>query len=481
MKLSELLAGIEYTLVQGSLEIQITGLSQDTREDSLDGFLYFAVPGTQVDGHNYIDQAIEKGCSVVVCENIPEILHENISYVQVASVSAVMGVIASTFYGNPSQHMKVIAVTGTNGKTTVATVAYQALQHLQKKTVLFSTAGDFFDGSPLALTRKAPSSIEVIELHKQLAEVYKQGAEYVCLEATSHGLHQNRLHGLVVDVAIFTNLSQDHLDYHGTMNHYAEAKKRLFDQLTPDVYALINYDDEYGAFMVTDTKADIVSYGNNGHDYTFDIQETSLDGMNVSFNGNTLKLPVVGAFNAYNFLAVYASLEKLGFETRHIVESLESSHGVRGRLEIVPGSDCIGIVDYAHSPDALENVLTTLKQLPHNRIITVFGCGGDRDRAKRPQMALVAETHSDIVIVTNDNPRTEDPQNIFDDIRAGFTKSHSGHAVIADREQAIKRAVDIAQAGDIVLVAGKGHEDYQIIGTEKIHFDDREVLEKYLK
>lgn len=481
MKLFTLLEGISTEKIIGEHNPDIKILSQDSRDEDLTQGLYFAVSGSQVDGHDFIDDAIIKGSVAVVCEKIPQHINSNITYVVIKNIQKEMGRIAGNFYGHPSRKLKIIAVTGTNGKTSVATFASQALQKLGQKTLLLSTAGNYFNGEEIAINRKASSSTEIIELQKILQEFVDRGAQYCCLEATSHALDQERLSGIDIDVAIFTNLTRDHLDYHGTIEHYANAKKKLFDFLNPESIAVTNYDDDFGRTVVSDTQAKVVGYGGGKeiYDYSFDLQTMNIKGVKVLFNQNLMSLPIIGVFNVYNTLAVYALLSELGFAIKDIQKSLESISGVPGRLQIIPNNKKIlALVDYAHTPDALENVLKTLQAIPHNNIITVFGCGGDRDTGKRAPMAVISEKYSDKVIATSDNPRTEDPEKILEDIRHGFTRDT--HVIIQDREDAIKYAIQELQPSDILLVAGKGDEDYQIIGTEKQYFDDSKVVQKYL-
>ncbi len=560
MQLKEILKNISLKEIIGNENIEIDNLSQDTREDFTQKTLYFAVPGTQVDGHDFIEQAIEKGSVAVVCERLPETWHDttfpskksdvmddekdviasgakrneaisginhgaqsrnknnnlpsgdchvapfhsaprndkynkiasrthnDITFILVDSVTEVMGNIVANFYGNPSEKLDVIAVTGTNGKTTIATLLYQAFLGLGKKAALFSTAGDFINGQKTETQKKASSSMEVIEFQKNLAKAVGEKCDYVCIEATSHALDQNRLNGTKIKAGIYTNLTQDHLDYHKDFEAYARAKQKLFSLLDEKSFALINIDDPYGAMMTEKMKAKILTYGNKKYpnpihrDFVFEVVDFSMEGTRVRFNEKEYTIQLVGLFNMYNMLAVYGTLIQLGFSNQEMKDILANLKGARGRMELVRGKreGVVGIVDYAHTPDALENVLKTLQELPHHRIITVVGVGGDRDRKKRPLMAKIAQEQSDYAVYTSDNPRTEDPEQIFSDLLSGCDTSLKNYEKIEDREKAIQRAVELAQEGDIILVAGKGHEDYQIMGTKKIHFDDREVLERYL-
>jgi UDP-N-acetylmuramoyl-L-alanyl-D-glutamate--2,6-diaminopimelate ligase len=488
MKLIDTLQDVNYISIIGNNDIEISNLSQDTREGFIEGTAYFAVKGTQIDGHIFIEQAIQKGACAIFCEQLPEKIIETVQYVVLESVISVMGNIVANFYGNPSRNMKIIAVTGTNGKTTIATVLYQSLLALGEKAALFSTAGDFINGVEFHSEKKASSSMEIIEFQKNLKKALEQNCKYICIEATSHALDQKRLVGTDIFGAIFTNLTQDHLDYHGDIHSYSRAKKKLFDMLREESFSLINSDDSYGPIMVSETKSRIINYGDALHkntlnrDLTFEIMGFGLTGTKLKVNDSIIEVPFVGTFNMYNILAVYGVLRELDYSKENIARVLSTIKGARGRMEIVTGKreTVVGIVDYAHTPDALENVLKTLKELPHNKIITLVGVGGDRDRLKRPQMAKIAQEGSDYVVFTSDNPRTESPEQIFSDLLAGCDTLNKNFEKIEDREEAIKKAISISGPGDIILVAGKGHEDYQIIGTKKHHFDDKVVLEKYL-
>jgi len=482
MNLKTLLKNISVTNIIGSTEINISRISQDSRDkDFLQG-LYFAVIGTQVDGHKFIDEVINKNANCIVCSVVPRELKTDVTYVLVEDVSKTIGQIASRFYGDPSQKIKIIAITGTNGKSSVATFISQSLSHLQKNNILLSTAGDYYNGTEIDLQRNAPSSLEVIELQKVLKEYVGYGAEYCVLEATSQALDQNRLSGIRIHRALFTNLAEDHLDYHGTMNKYAEAKKRLFDNLDSEAIAITNSDDDYGDYMVSDTQALTKTVSKEKGNYVFDLKEMSISGMYLTINNTSMRIPLIGEFNAYNGSMTYACLETLDINPAEIKSAMEHVQGVPGRMQSVANNENILVlVDYAHSRDALDNVLRTLKIIPHNNIISIVGCGGDRDATKRAPMAKITQKLSDYSIFTSDNPRTENLQNIFDDMKQGLSLVENNYEFIDSRETAIKTAIQKAKAHDIVLVAGKGHENYQIIGTEKKHFDDVEIAQKYLK
>jgi len=481
MNLSELLNSIETLQIVGDSHKEILAISQDTRDITKRGTLYCALKGHEFDGHDYIDDAIKKGATTIVCKNIPALPVENITYIRVSEPQKNVGLLASCFYGNPSQKMSIVGVTGTNGKTTVAHATYSSLLHLGAQPLLISTAGDFFNGEEVHTEKKASSSIEPVTLHRTLAYYLEQGCTHACLEVTSHALDQDRANGISFDIAVFTNLTQDHLDYHKTMEHYSASKKKFFDALTEDAVAITNTDSDYGMYMVKNTKAQVISYGQKDADITLSDITLSQEGQTFTINDKLVTSKQIGVFNAYNTTAVFIALVTLGYSDESIVQSLSHIQSAKGRMQIIPNTTGIcAIVDYAHTPDALENVLVTLTDLPHKQIITVFGCGGDRDALKRPQMAQIAEKYSDIVIITNDNPRTEDPEKIIADIAKGFSTENNDHQRIISREEAIEKAVTLASKDDIILVAGKGHEEYQIIGTKKHSFSDQEVLKKYL-
>lgn len=475
MKLSECIYNTKTQEVVGSLDIEIQDISSDSR-DIKGGSLFFAYKGQRFDGHQYISDAIEKGAVAIVCEKLPENLKERITYIQVEKVSELIGKIASNFFGNPSKELVIVGVTGTNGKTSIASSLYHAFKKAGKNSALFSTIALYFNDEKRESTH---TTLDAISVQRNLREAVSLGITHVAMEVSSHALDQGRVEGVDFDVAIFSNLSHDHLDYHHTMEEYAASKKKLFDMLSSDAYAIYNHDDEYGAYMVSESKAKKLSYGSSNADYLISDISLEASGTTWKLNNENLETSHLGQFNVYNLSSVYVVLSVLGIENKKDI--ISQILGIEGRMQVVQGKGITGIVDYAHTPDALENALQTLRELPHRKIICIFGCGGDRDTKKRPEMALVAENNSDIIIVTSDNPRTEDQNKIFADIEQGFTKSSTGHAVITSREEAVRRSVDIAQEGDIILLAGKGHEKYQIIGTTKHPFDDIEVLAKYLK
>lgn len=483
MNITNICNDIEYLEIIGDPDTEITTLSQDSRDENLKGAMYFAVPGTVVDGHAFISEVITKGARAIVCEEIPATIPKGVTFIKVKDIKHEMGIMASTFYAYPSSELTVIAVTGTNGKTSVSTYVAKALEYLDAEVLLLSTAGDYVGGKKIETHRKAGTSLEVLELHKIMRKYVDAGVNYCCLEATSIALDQGRLSGIDIDYAIFTNLTQDHLDYHKNFDDYGHAKSLLFKHLKDNAVAISNFDDAFGEKIITETKAKVVSYGqhNTDYDYSFIMEGTTPSGTECRINGQLLHLPLIGTFNMYNATASFAVLSELALPTKNIVEALEHVSGVKGRMEMVENSrNIFALVDYAHSPDALENVLATLKEIPHHSIITVFGCGGDRDRTKRPHMARIGQSMSDKVIYTSDNPRTESLEQIFTDMREGIDPDQHNFHFVESREEAIRRAVTIATENDIILVAGKGHEDYQIIGDKKFPFDDSKVLSRYL-
>jgi UDP-N-acetylmuramoyl-L-alanyl-D-glutamate--2,6-diaminopimelate ligase len=450
----------------------VSGLAIDSRKVK-EGFLFFAVPGTQVDGHDFVDQAIENGANVVVYENDLE-EKDGVQYIQVHSVQNIIGVAASRFFDEPSKELFIVGVTGTNGKTSIATILYQIAAGLGIKAGLLSTIENRIGDTVLPATH---TTGDAITIQQNMSDMLSAGCTHVFMEVSSHALHQGRVIGVDFNHAIFTNLTQDHLDYHKTLGEYFEAKKIFFDMLTDKAIAITNIDDPAGEKIVSDTSAKVMTYGKVDSDYKLAVNSMNQNGLEISINGEKIELPLIGEFNAYNFTSMYASLVESGVSVEDIKVALSAVTGVPGRMERVSGRGVLGVVDYAHTPDAVENVLETLGALKEKRIITVIGAGGDRDKGKRPLMATAAEKGSDIVILTSDNPRTENPEDIIKDMKAGL----GSYAIIEiDRREAIKKAADLAEPGDIILLAGKGHEDYQIIGEEKTHFSDKEELTKAL-
>jgi UDP-N-acetylmuramoyl-L-alanyl-D-glutamate--2,6-diaminopimelate ligase len=474
-RLSDLLERIKPLKVVGSADREVEALSFDSREVG-EGYCFFAVRGTQVDGHNFIAKATDAGASVVVCETLPEALNERVSYVVVEDSTAAMADIAAAFYGNPSQQLTLVGVTGTNGKTTIATLLYDMFTAMGYRAGLISTVVYRIGAETLPSTHTTP---DVIRLNAMLRRMVDAGCTHCFMEVSSHSVVQQRIRGLHFKGAAFTNLTHDHLDYHGTFAEYIKAKKGLFDGLAKDAFAVVNVDDRNGEVMLQNTRAKGYRYSlRAAADFKCKLMEMHFDGMLLQMDGNEVWVNFLGRFNASNLLAVYAVAVLLGEPREEVLRVLSVLHSVAGRFEPVrSASGKVAIVDYAHTPDALENVIDTIDEIrgEGNRLIVVCGCGGDRDATKRPEMGKIASERADVAIFTSDNPRTEDPEKILDDVVRGAVAG-AQTLRITDRRQAIATAAMLAQAGDIILIAGKGHEDYQIIGREKIHFDDREEI-----
>ena len=482
MELEELLRAIEPQRIIGDVGKNISGIHADSRKIA-GGYLFIAVKGTAVDGHSYIGTAIEKGATAVVCEVMPEKLRENCTYIQVADSSDALGKLASAWNGYPSAKIKLVGVTGTNGKTTVATLLYEMFRRLGHKTGLLSTVCNYIDGEPVEATHTTP---DPIELNRLLAEMANAGCEYVFMEASSHAIDQKRISGLKFDGGIFTNLTRDHLDYHKTVEAYLKAKKMFFDNLPSTAFAITNIDDKSGWVMLQNTAARKLTYSlRTLADFKGKIIESHFDGTELLINGKEVIVHFVGRFNAYNLLAVYGAAVSLGKEPEEVLLVLSTLHSVSGRFETIPSPlGYTAIVDYAHTPDALTNVLNGIHEVldSKGRIITVVGAGGNRDKGKRPLMAKEAVKLSDQVILTSDNPRFEDPEEIIKDMVAGLDARDLAKTLcITDRTQAIKTAALLAGKGDVILVAGKGHEDYQDVQGVKHHFDVREKLREIFK
>ncbi len=467
MTLNEILLGINdpYTIV-GDKNIDIKDVSLSSFHIT-PGTCFFAINGTKSDGHDFIDNVINKGAVCIVCQILPEKLQDGVTYILTDDSSLFVGPMAANFYGNPSQKLKVIGVTGTNGKTTIATMVYKMLVGFMRKASILSTNGDFINDEIYSFKRESPTTPDAIFIQKFFKNSLDSGCDYVVMEVSSHSVVQHRINGINFTGAVFTNLSHDHLDYHHTIENYALAKKGFFDTLPETSFAVINIDDSYGRYMVLDSKAKIYTYGFNG---TADYSEI-------------IDSQLIGHFNEYNTLAVYVVGELLGFDKTHIKKIIKSLT-VRGRFELVYNNFGIRVVvDYAHTPDGVENVLETARDLIKNngRLITIMGCGGDRDSAKRPVMGRLAYDLSDILIITSDNPRTEDPDGIINEIKKGLPDEITKQVVFeSDRRLAIAQSKLIAKSGDVVMVLGKGHETYQEINGVKNHFDDREVvIEEY--
>ncbi|MDR6463635.1 UDP-N-acetylmuramoyl-L-alanyl-D-glutamate--2,6-diaminopimelate ligase [Chryseobacterium sediminis] len=482
MIITELVNRIPVLEIHGDNNRDVTELVIDSRKVT-ENALYIAMRGTVVDGHSFIASAIEKGAAAIVCEEFPETLVENVTYVQVKDSSKALGHLASNFYGNPSQKLKLIGVTGTNGKTSVSTLLFDVFKNLGYESALLSTVEIRIGEEIIPATHTTP---DVITINRILAEAVEKGCEFAFMEVSSHGIAQNRIEGLHFKIAGFTNLTHDHLDYHKTFEEYLKTKKRFFDQLEDTAIAITNVDDKNGNVMLQNTKAKKKSYAlKTMADYHGKLLEVDFNGMLLNFNGKEFWTTLTGKFNVYNLLLVFGIAEELGFEQDEILQAVSKLKRVSGRFETFKSDGGIFfIVDYAHTPDALENILDSINDIrtKNERLITVFGCGGDRDHSKRPEMGNIATKKSTLAIITSDNPRTEDPAQIIKEIEAGVEpQNFSKYTSIPDRREAIKMAIKFAEPKDIVLVAGKGHETYQEINGVKHHFDDKEVINELWK
>jgi len=480
--LSDIIEGLAFTELQGSADVEITAVVFDSRK-VVPGCIFVAVKGTAVDGHDYILQAIEQGAIAVVCEELPSRVTGEVDFLMVANSSEALAIIAANFYGNPSSKLKLVGVTGTNGKTTIATMLYKLFRDMGYKCGLLSTVENQIDGNVTAATHTTPDPVVLNEL---LSEMVEQGCDYCFMEVSSHAIDQRRISALTFTGAIFSNLTHDHLDYHKTFEKYLKAKKKFFDDLPSNAFALTNIDDKNGNVMLQNTKAHKKTYAlKSMADYKARILENQFEGLHLQIDGEEVWFKMVGTFNAYNLLAVYSAAMLLEQDKTSILTSLSKLTGARGRFDyIVAPNKIIGIVDYAHSPDAVQNILSTVHDIRKNneKVITVVGCGGDRDKTKRPLMAKAACEWSDKVILTSDNPRSEDPAQIIKDMEEGVDPAFKRHTLsIVDRREAIKTACMLANPGDIVVVAGKGHEKYQEVKGVRSHFDDMEELTNIFK
>ena len=482
MKLNEVLKNITPIKIVGNDNVEITGVNIDSRRIKA-GHLFVAIKGTQVDGHQFIDKAIELGADAVLCEELPEKLSDHVTYVQVESTEDAVGKVATLFYGNPSHKLKLVGVTGTNGKTTIATLLYNMFRKFGYKVGLLSTVCNYIDDVEVPADHTTPDPIELNEL---LAKMVEAGCEYAFMECSSHAIHQKRIGGLKFAGGLFTNLTRDHLDYHKTFENYRNAKKAFFDGLPKDAFAITNADDKNGMIMVQNTKATVKTYSiRSMADFRARILECHFEGMYLEIDGREVGVQFIGKFNVSNLLAVYGAAIMLGKKPEDILLVLSTLHSVSGRLEPIHSPEGFtAIVDYAHTPDALANVLNAIHEVLDGKghVITVCGAGGNRDKGKRPLMAQEAVRQSDKVIITSDNPRFEDPQEIINEMLAGLNEQQMRKVIsIVDRKEAIRTACMMAQKGDVVLVAGKGHENYQEIKGVKHHFDDKEVLHEIFK
>lgn len=475
MKLFDLINGIT-PLTQVALNPEVTDICFDSRKVG-QGSCFVAQVGTKVDGHQYIDVCIRQGAVAVVCERMPQRVSPQVAYVVVENSDLALGIMADNFYGHPSRQLRLIGITGTNGKTTTVTLLHRMFRQNGYHVGLLSTIVNKIDEVEVPATHTTP---DALELNSLLHQMVQAGCQYAFMEVSSHAIVQHRIGGLTFAGGIFSNITHDHLDFHKTMANYIAAKKMFFDNLPAEAFALTNIDDRNGMVMVQNTKARVQTYSlQRMADFRCRVVEDTFQGLQLEMNGREVWTRLVGRFNAYNLTAIYAAAVLSGIDEAEALRLLSTLEAAEGRFQYVSGKGITAIVDYAHTPDALENVLSTINDIRRDcqQLITVVGCGGDRDKTKRPEMAKIACTLSDRLILTSDNPRTEDPERILDDMEAGLSLEEKGQVVrITDRRQAIKTAVMMAKEGDIILVAGKGHEKYQDINGVKHHFDDREEL-----
>lgn len=478
MKLNQLLQEIRPIKVQGTLDVEITGIQFDSRKVTK-GNLFVAQKGTAVDGHQFIDACIEQGAAAIVCEDTSAITKSGATIIQVASSDRALGLLASYWYGEPSKQLRLVGVTGTNGKTTIATLLYHLVRALGHKAGLLSTVVNYVDDEAIASTHTTPDALALNGLLRQMVD---RDCEYAFMEVSSHSIAQERIAGLDFDGALFTNLTRDHLDYHKTFDNYRDTKKRLFDELKKTAFAVTNKDDKNGLVMVQNTKAAIYTYSAHSlADFKGIILEEGFEGMLLNINTKEVFVPLVGRFNLQNLLCIYGAAVCLGFESDEVLRVLSTLKAVNGRFETIHSSKgWTAVIDYAHTPDAVENVINTINEIRKGKLITVVGCGGNRDKGKRPMMAQIAKRGSDQLILTSDNPRDEEPNDILKDMAAGLNEDELRQTlIIEDRAAAIQTACTLAGEKDVILVAGKGHEDYQIIKGVKHHFDDHEMVRKY--
>jgi UDP-N-acetylmuramoyl-L-alanyl-D-glutamate--2,6-diaminopimelate ligase len=479
--LKDILYKVSLTSTMGDMERAVDSIVFDSRQVVRDS-AFVAIAGTQVDGHEYIATAIEKGASVIIGEKLPESLLPGVTYVQVANSAKALGIMASNFFDNPSEKIKVVAVTGTNGKTTTVTLLHQLYLAMGYSAGLLSTVENKINDTVIPATHTTPDAVSVQALLRKMVDA---GCTHCFMEASSHAIVQERIAGLKLTGAVFTNITHDHLDYHGTFDEYIKAKKKLFDELPKDAFALINGDDKRGAVMVQNCKALHQTFAmKSSADFKGKIISNTLEGLELEINNKLIWFRMIGAFNAYNLLGVLGVAVLLGDDEEEVLRALSGIRGAKGRFDRIAIGGIIAIVDYAHTPDALENVLKTINgvRTGNEQLITVVGCGGNRDRSKRPVMAKIAVGESTKVILTSDNPRHEDPMAILREMQAGIGPTEARKTLtIEDRREAIRTAVMLSQRGDIILIAGKGHEDYQEIQGVKYHFDDSEVVSEILQ
>jgi UDP-N-acetylmuramoyl-L-alanyl-D-glutamate--2,6-diaminopimelate ligase len=482
MALKDILYKVNLNAVVGSTTISVDAVNFDSRKIEK-GHLFVAVLGLVVDGHNYIEAAIKNGATSIVCQKLPDKLVDAVTYVEVDNTGKALAIIASNFYGNPSANLRLVGVTGTNGKTTVTSLLYQLFKNAGYKVGLLSTVKIMVDDITYNATHTTPDSLTI---NRYLSEMNTEGVEFCFMEVSSHGIHQYRTEGLHFEGGVFTNLSHDHLDYHKTFAEYRDVKKKFFDNLPSKSFALSNVDDKNGLVMLQNTKAKKHTYALKQYaDYKTQILENQFGGLLLKVNDSEVWTKLIGNFNAYNVLAIYATAELLGLEKVEILRLISDLESVSGRFQYVVSDEKItAIVDYAHTPDALKNVLETINSIrtKNEELITVVGCGGDRDKTKRPKMGHIASELSTKAIFTSDNPRSEKPEDILKEIEAGVEPQNFKKVLtIQDRKQAIKAACQMAQTKDIILIAGKGHETYQEINGERFDFDDFKIVKKFLK
>jgi len=480
--LKDILYKVAIEVVKGTTEISINKIEFDSRKVQ-ENDLFVAIKGTQSDGHQFIEKAINIGAIAVVCEIVPTVIVTGVTYIVVKDTNTALALLAANYYGNPSHNLKLVGITGTNGKTTVATLLYQLFKKAGFKVGLISTVKVLVDTEEYKATHTTPDSLTI---NQYLSQMNAVGVEYCFMEVSSHGIHQKRTEGLQFAAGVFTNLSHDHLDYHPTFAEYRDVKKSFFDHLAKNAFALINNDDKNGAIMLQNTHARKLTYGLKSYaDYKAQILENQLSGLLLKINDNEVWVRLIGTFNAYNLLAIYGTAVELGLDNLEVLRLLSELESVSGRFQfIVSNNKITAIVDYAHTPDALENVINTINTIRTNneQLITVVGCGGDRDKTKRPIMANIASSLSNKTIITSDNPRTEDPIDIIADMEKGVEpQNYKKTLSIVDRKQAIKTACQLANENDIILIAGKGHETYQEINGVKYDFDDMKIVKEYLE
>jgi UDP-N-acetylmuramoyl-L-alanyl-D-glutamate--2,6-diaminopimelate ligase len=481
INLKDILWKVAIESVHGSTDVAIEKMEFDSRKVS-ENDVFIAIRGTISDGHEFIEIAINKGAIAIICDSFPEIIVSGVTYIKVNDTNKAMAFMAANYFDNPSQKLKLIGITGTNGKTTIASLLFQLFQKAGFKTGLLSTVKIVVDTNEYKATHTTPDSISI---NYFLNEMVNAGVQYCFMEVSSHGIHQKRTEGLHFTGGVFTNLSHDHLDYHATFSEYRDVKKSFFDYLPKTAFALSNIDDKNGSVMLQNTNARKLTYALKTYaDYKAQILENQLSGLLLKINDNEVWVRLIGTFNAYNLLAIYGTAVELGMESLEVLRLLSELESVSGRFQyIISNGKITAIVDYAHTPDALENVLKTINDIrtKNEQLITVVGCGGDRDKTKRPVMAGIAADLSDKIIITSDNPRTENPETIIEEMEAGVAPHNYKKTVsIVDRKQAIKTACQLAQANDIILIAGKGHETYQEINGVRHDFDDMKIVKELL-